>query len=60
MPGSESDVKRLKEPYETVGFDVYVYRNCTLKVTEIFSTNKTLNGDHSKFTIKICIVEEVL
>ena len=35
-PGSEADVKRLKEAYETVGFDVYVYRDCTVKVIVIF------------------------
>ena len=32
MPGSEADVKRLKEAYETVGFDVYIYRDCTKQV----------------------------
>ena len=32
MPGSEVDVTKLKEAYETVGFDVYVYKNCTVKV----------------------------
>ena len=29
VPGSEADVKRLGEAYETVGFDVYIYRDCT-------------------------------
>ena len=58
MPGSEADVKRLKEAYEKVGFDVYIYRNCTVTViVYFFSINKRLNYDHSKFTIKIYIVE---
>ena len=33
MPGSEVDVRRLKEAYETVGFDVYVYMDCTTQVS---------------------------
>ena len=33
IPESETDVQKLKEAYETVGFDVYVYRNCTVQVT---------------------------
>ena len=33
VPGSEADVKRLEEAYETVGFDVYVYRDCTTQVS---------------------------
>ena len=32
VPGSEADVKRMKEVYETVGFDVYVYRDPTAQV----------------------------
>ena len=36
MLGSEADVKRLKEADETVGFDVYVYRDCTMKVIASF------------------------
>ena len=33
LPESEDDVKRLKEAYETVGFDVSVYRDYTTKVS---------------------------
>ena len=32
MPGSEDDVTALKDAYETVGFEVYVYRDCEVKV----------------------------
>ena len=32
MPGSNEDVKALKEAYETVGFEVQVHENCTAKV----------------------------
>ena len=60
MPGSEADVKKLKEAYETVGFDVYVYKDCTVKVIVIFSPNKTRNVDNSKFIIKSRIVEKDL
>ena len=31
-PGSEADVKRLKETHETVGFDVFTYRDPTAEV----------------------------
>ena len=32
VPGSETDVKRLKEAYETVGFDVFIYRDPNAQV----------------------------
>ena len=32
VPGSEADVKRMKEAYETVGFDVYVYMDPNAQV----------------------------
>ena len=32
MPGSNKDVKALKEAYQTVGFDVQVHENCTTQV----------------------------
>ena len=32
VPESETDVKRLKEAYETVGFDAYIYRDPTAEV----------------------------
>ena len=35
VPGSEADVKRLKEAYETVGFDVYVYKDPTAEVRKL-------------------------
>ena len=35
VPGSETDVKRLVEAYETVGFDVFVYRDPTTQVPKM-------------------------
>ena len=32
MPGSNEDVKVLKEAYKTVGFEVQVHENCTAQV----------------------------
>ena len=32
MPGSEKDVTSLKDAFETVGFDVLLYKNCDTKV----------------------------
>ena len=32
MPGSNEDVKALKESYETVGYQVQVHENCTEQV----------------------------
>ena len=32
VPGSEANVKRLKEAYETVGFDIFIYRDPTTEV----------------------------
>ena len=32
MPGSNEDVKVLKEAYETVGFEVQVHENCSVNV----------------------------
>ena len=32
MPGSNEDVKALKESYETVGFDVQVHNDCDAQV----------------------------
>ena len=32
VPGSEADVKRLKETYEIVEFDVFIYRDPTAEV----------------------------
>ena len=35
IPRSETDVKRLVEAYETVGFDVNVYRDPTAQVNPL-------------------------
>ena len=35
MPGSNEDVKALKESYETVGFDVQVHENLTEQVLNL-------------------------
>ena len=32
MPGSNEDVKALKEAYQTVGFEVQIHKNCTAQV----------------------------
>ena len=32
VPGSNEDVKALKEAYQTVGFEVQVHENCTAQV----------------------------
>ena len=32
MPGSNEDVKALKQTYQTVGFEVHVHENCTAQV----------------------------
>ena len=32
VPGYEADVKRLKEMYETIGFDVFIYRDPNAQV----------------------------
>ena len=32
MPGSNEDVKALKDAYETVWFEVEVHENCTAQV----------------------------
>ena len=32
MPGSNEDVKALKEAYQAVGFDVQVHENCTAHI----------------------------
>ena len=32
MPGSNEDVKALREAYQTVGFEVQVHENCTAQV----------------------------
>ena len=36
MPGSNEDVKALKDAYETVGFDVQVHENCSVQVSSNF------------------------
>ena len=46
MPGSNEDVKALKEAYETVGFDVKVHENCSVKVSSVISAVKTLGIVH--------------
>ena len=33
MPGSNEDVKALKESYETVGYQVQVHENCSVQVS---------------------------
>ena len=35
VPGSKTDVKRLKEAYETVGFDVFDYSDPTTQVPKM-------------------------
>ena len=32
VPGSKANVQRLKEAYETVGFDVFIYMDPTTEV----------------------------
>ena len=32
MPGTNEDIKALKEAYETVGFEVQVHQNCIVQV----------------------------
>ena len=39
VPGSEADVKRLKEMYETVGFDVFIYRDPNAQVLSLISNS---------------------
>ena len=52
VPGSEEDVKRLKEMYETVGFDVFVYRDPSSQVN-ILSYTKELTKNVRKDKLSI-------
>ena len=42
MPGSNEDVKALREAYQTVGFEVQVHENCSSQVSSIFRFNWTV------------------
>ena len=49
MPGSNEDVKALKESYETVGYQVQVHENCSVQVSNyLFSLFENYN------TINLC------
>ena len=52
VPGSEANVKRLKEAYETVGFDVFIYRDPTTEV-KIYLEYVTLKFEDVTNTIAI-------
>ena len=38
MPGSNKDVKALKEAYAAVGYEVQVHENCSVQVSNNFYT----------------------
>ena len=48
MPGSNEDVKALRETYETVRFEVQVHENCTAQVFTLHQVYYTLVQNYQK------------
>ena len=54
IPGTNEDVKALKEAYKTVGFEVQIHQNCSVQVSKESWFVKTIF--HSIFQPSLCLL----